>query len=174
MKLILGSDTELTLGRELILNGATDSNPSVTISKRDIRWTCNMNIVMPGGKWSNFPFQLPVDVDDQPDVPVGLILAQRRAVVRGHGDAVSVNKRRPNICVFVALVSRQYGCVVSDLLVPISGKDVEFIVENSNFGIRVMRINSDLKIRGEEIGKGCDIESVNGCVLEDETRFFGL
>lgn len=74
----------------------------------------------------------------------------------------------------MALVRWQYGCVVSDLLAPVSGKDVEFIVENSDFAVRVTRIDSDLEIRGEEIRNGCDIESVDSCVLEDETGFFGL
>lgn len=74
----------------------------------------------------------------------------------------------------MALVGWQYGCVVSDLLAPVSGKDVEFIVENSDFAVWVTRTDSDLEIRGEEIGNGCDIESVDGCILENETGFFGL
>lgn len=74
----------------------------------------------------------------------------------------------------MTLVGWQYGGVVSDLLAPVGGKDVEFIVVNSDFAVGISRIYSDLEIGGEEIGNGSDVKSIDGGVLEDEAGFLGL
>lgn len=74
----------------------------------------------------------------------------------------------------MTLVRREYGGVVRDLLAPVGGKDVEFIVIYSNFVVGISRIYSDLEVGGEEIGNGGDVKSIDGGVLEDEAGFFGL
>lgn len=49
--------------------------------------------------------------------------------------------------------------------------DVESIVENSNFIVRVTRGDRDLYVGREEIKGDRGVESVDGCILEDEMWF---
>lgn len=72
----------------------------------------------------------------------------------------------------MALISSGQRSAVGDLLVTISSIEVELIVVDTDFVIRITGRDGDLKAGGEEIGIG-DVEDVNGGVLEDELRFSG-
>lgn len=132
-----------------------------------------MNMIPPGDKPPNSPSNPSVDLNNQRYLTIGLILSQRRAVVRRHRDVGSVHKRRPDVVVFVALVHRLDGGEVSDLLVFVRREDVEFIVVNSDSVVGVMGGDGDLKVGGEE-DRGGDVEGVDGGVLESESGFSGL
>ncbi|KAL1821213.1 hypothetical protein ACET3Z_016082 [Daucus carota] len=172
---IQDSDTNFALGGELVLNGATDSDAAVTIiTKRDIRGTRHMNMIPTRSEGSNFPSHPSIHLDHQQYIPAGLILAQRHPVVRRHRDVGAVDKRRPDVGVFVALVGGEDGGEVSDLLAPVGGEDVELVVVDSDFAVGVSGVDGDLEVGGEEVGDGGDVEGVDGGVLEGEAGLFGL
>lgn len=60
------------------------------------------------------------------------------------------------------------------MLAPVCGENMELIVVNADFTIRVSRRDCELKIGSEKSGVGGDVEGVEGGVLEDEAGFFGL
>lgn len=72
----------------------------------------------------------------------------------------------------MALISSRQRSAVGDLLVTISSIEVELIVVDTDFVIRVTGRDGDLKSGGEEVGIG-HVEDVNGGVLEDELRLSG-
>lgn len=56
------------------------------------------------------------------------------------------------------------------MLAAVRGVNVEFVVVNSDFGVRISRGNGYLDVGGEE-ARGRDVEGVDGGVLEDEVWF---
>lgn len=133
-----------------------------------------MKMITPSNDGPNFPSHPSVNLDQHPYGPSLLVLAQRHAVVRRHRHVGPGNEGRPNVDVLVALVRRRYGGVVGDLLAPVGGVGVEFVVVDSDSSVGVSGGDGDLKVGGNEIGKGGEVEGVKGGVLEGKTRFFGL
>lgn len=130
-------------------------------------------MVPAGDEAANFPSHASVHLDHESDGTVGLVLRQGGAVVRSHRDVGAVNKGRPNVGVFVALVDGLDGGEVGDLLAVIDGVGVEIVVVDADFAIRVTGGNGDLKVGGEE-DRGGHVEGVDGGVLEGEPWFLGL
>jgi len=126
-----------------------------------------------GSEGSDLPSDPSIDLESQGNGPGSGIGAQSDAVVRSHRNIGAHDKRGPNVDIFVALVCGWYGCEICDLLAPIDGINIEFVIVNPNFVIRVSGGDGDLDGSGEE-GGGGDIEGVDGGVLEDETRLSGL
>ncbi|KAA8518468.1 hypothetical protein F0562_015942 [Nyssa sinensis] len=158
---------------QLVLNGATSVDAGVLVAERYNRRTSNVDTVLASCEASNFPSHPSIDLDYQHDGTGGLVLAEGDAVVRRHRHVRSGDEWRPNVDVFVALVSRWYGGVVCDLLVAVASVDVEFVVVDADLVVRVPRVDGDLDVGGEIIGGG-DVEGEDGGVLKDEAWFPGL
>lgn len=103
-------------------------------------------MVAAGDEGSDLPADSSVNFDDNKDVTVGLILAQSLEVKRRNRNVGAVNKRRPNVDLFVALVRRRDGGPVCDLLIPVGHVGVEAVVVNSDVVVWVSRRQRDLKI----------------------------
>ena len=121
-----------------ILNGAiTDKNTSSFVSKIDVSRTPNMYMILPCDQRPYFPPHAPIGAYHQPYEPTTLLISQRDGVVRSDRNSGSVNKRRPDVVFFVALIRRRDSCPESYLLVPVSSVDVETVVVDSDLGVRV-------------------------------------
>lgn len=127
-------------------------------------------MILAGNEGADFPSDPSINLEHQRDDPTRLILSQGHSIVRGHGDGVTVNVRRPNVDLLVALISGREGGLVSDLLAMVSGVKVKPVVVNTDSVIRVSGGNGDLEAWREDV-RVRDVEDVNGGVLEDEPRF---
>lgn len=137
--------------------------PQINISR-----TPHVEMVTTGDEGTDFPTNPTIDLDIDKDRTGGLVLLQCLGVVGSDRDVGSVDERRPDVDLLVALVCRRYGCTVRDLLVPVGGVDVEPVVVDADLVVRVPGRYGDLEIGGQEVGNG-GVEGVNGNVLEDET-----
>lgn len=133
-----------------------------------------MKVIASRNNGPNFPSHPSIDLNHQQYGPTLLVLTKCHAVVRGHRNINSGNKRRPYVNVLVALVCGWYGGVVGDLLVAVGGVSVELIVIYTDFGVGVTGGDGDLEVGGEEVGVRGEVEVVNSGVLEGKTGFFGL
>ncbi|KAJ4705382.1 hypothetical protein OWV82_022168, partial [Melia azedarach] len=167
------SHTNAATLRQLILNGVvSDSNSGLLIPKINKRTAPHVQMILPRNESPDFPSHPSINLEHQRYNPTGLILGQRNSIVRRHRHRVSVHIRRPDVYFLVALISSRQRSAVGDLLVTISSIEVELIVVDADFVIRVTGRDGDLKAGGEEVGIG-DVEDVNGGVLEDELRLSG-
>lgn len=102
-------------------------------------------MILAGNEGADFPSDPSINLEHQRDDPTRLILSQGQGIVRGHGDGVTVNVRRPNVDLLVALISGRKGGLVSDLLAMVSGVKVKLVVVNTDSVIRVSGGNCDLE-----------------------------
>lgn len=102
-------------------------------------------MILAGNEGADFPSDPSINLEHQRDDPTRLILSQGHSIVRGHGDGVTVNVRRPNVDLLVALISGREGGLVSDLLAMVSGVKVKLVVVNTDSVIRVSGGNCDLE-----------------------------
>lgn len=129
-------------------------------------------MVPAGDKRSDLPPHAAVNFNGDQNGAGGLILAERGGIVRRDRYGSSVNKRRPNVDLVVALISRRNLRPERDLLIVVGGVGIEFVVINADFVVGIAGGDCDLEIGGEEIGDG-GVEGVNGDVLEDESGLSG-
>lgn len=73
----------------------------------------------------------------------------------------------------MALIHLGYLRVIRDLLIMIRSVYMHAIIINSDFAIRVSSVYCGLD-RGREDVWGGYVEGKDSCVLENETRFFGV
>lgn len=159
---------------ELKLNGRSNKQSIIIlVPKLNKSWTPNMNMISSCSNSPNFPFDPPINLDHHSNRPGFLIFGKKGTIVGSNGDVGSVNKRRPNVRVFVALISIRDSCVICDLLAMVRGVNTEFIVVDADFVVRVSGPNGDLELGGEEVGRR-DVEVEDCGVLEHETGFMGL
>lgn len=133
-----------------------------------------MKMITSGDKGANFPSDPSINLDHQLDGTVSLVLGEGLAVKRSYGDVSPRYEGGPSVDGLVALVDRRNSGEVSDLLAPVGSVNVEFVVVNTNFVIRVSGRDRNLEVGGEEVWNGGDVEGVEGGVLDYEAGFFGL
>ncbi|KAF5473930.1 hypothetical protein F2P56_005877 [Juglans regia] len=114
----------------------------------------------------NFPSDPSVDLDVEQYCPIGLVLAEREGVVRSHRHGGSVDEGGPDVDLLVALVGGRDLAAEGDLLVAVTGVDVELVVVNTDLVIRIAGVKGDLEGGCEEVRRGGDVEGVDGSVLE--------
>lgn len=130
-------------------------------------------MVAAGDEGADLPLNAAVNFDGHFDAAVSLVLGEGEAVVGGDGDVVAVDKRRPDVDVFVALVDGVDDGVVGDLLVVVGAVDVELVVVDADLGVGVAGVDGDLDGGGDDVGGG-DVEGEDGGVLEDEAGLLRL
>jgi len=130
----------------------------------------DVEVVTAGDEGADLPADPAVGFDVDEDCTLSPVLAEAEEVEGRDGDVSAVDKRRPNINLFVALIGGRDGGAVGDLLAPVSDVGFEAVVVDSDVVVRVARDKRDLEVRCQEIGHG-GVEGVNGDVLESESRF---
>ncbi|CAI9783349.1 unnamed protein product [Fraxinus pennsylvanica] len=115
-----------------------------------------MEVVPAGDERPNFPLNTAVNLENHKDSSVRLVLVQGHTIIRRHRHVVTVNKRRPDVYVLVALIHRWYDCVVGNLLAVVGGVHVQFVVINADSGVGVAGVDGDLDGGGNDIGGGDD------------------
>ncbi|KAK8496811.1 hypothetical protein V6N13_126155 [Hibiscus sabdariffa] len=129
-------------------------------------------MVSPGDEGSNFPSHPSINLDHQENRPGCLFGSQAGGEFRGDGHRVAVDEGRPDVDLFVTLVGWREGCPKGDLLVIVSGVNVESVVVNADSVVGVPGGQGELEVGGEEVGGG-GVECVDGGVLEDEPGLAG-
>lgn len=159
---------------QLILNSRRpDGDPVTSAAKIYIGRTIDIQPVLAGDKRPHLPPDPAVDPDIHQHRSGDLVLVERHADVRRHRDGVSVQKRRPNGDVFVALVCGREESREGDLLVVVGGVDIDLVVVNADSAVGVARGEGDLEVGGEGVGGAGEVEGVDCGVLEDEMRLGG-
>ncbi|CAI9783350.1 unnamed protein product [Fraxinus pennsylvanica] len=115
-----------------------------------------MEVVPAGDEGPNFPLNTAVNLENHKDSSIRLVLVQGYTIIRRHRHVVTVNKRRPDVYVLVALIHRWYDCVVGNLLAVVGGVHVQFVVINADSGVAVAGVDGDLDCGGDDIGGGDD------------------
>lgn len=157
----------------LELDGVLSDDDSIAAgSKADERRAADVEVVAAGDEGADLPTNPTLGSDGDEDVTVTLVLAEAEEIERRDGDVGAINKRRPNIDLFMALICRRDGGSVRDLLAPVGHEGFEAIIVNTDAVVRVTRDERDLKIRSEEVRHG-GVEGVDGDVLEREGGFGG-
>ncbi|CAL5352544.1 unnamed protein product [Camellia sinensis] len=163
----------MTILHQLKLNSRTNRNTVIPVTKRYESRTIHIQMVLPGDESPYFKSHPSIHPDIDQHRSRHLILGERLRQERRHRDGVSVQKRRPNVLVLVALIGRGEESGESDLLASIACVDIELVVVDSDSIVGVAGGESDLEIGCEEIGGGGDVEGVDGGVEEDESGFGG-
>lgn len=141
--------------RELILNaGADDDSGGFAIAKRNKGGAGDVEVVAAGDEGADLPLNAAVNLNGHFDAAVSLVLGEGEAVVGGDGDVVAVDKRGPDVDVFVALVDGVDDGVVGDLLVVVGAVDVELVVVDADLGVGVAGVDGDLDGGGDDVGGG--------------------
>ena len=157
----------------LELDGVFSDDDSIAAgAKGDEGRAADVEVVATGDEGADLPTNPSVGSDGDEDITVTLVLAEAEEIERRDGDVGTINKRRPNIDLIVALVGRRDGGSVRDLLAPVDHVDFEAVVVNTDVVVRVARDERDLKIRSEEVRYG-GVEGVDRDVLEGEGGFGG-
>ncbi|KAK8540063.1 hypothetical protein V6N13_048836 [Hibiscus sabdariffa] len=161
------SSHELILNSVFSHHNAGAFSPEVNESRaRDVK------MISSGDESSNFPSHPSINLDHQENRPGSLLGSQAGGELRGDGNGVAGNEGRPNVDLFVTLVRWRDGGAEGDLLVIVSGVNVEAVVVDADPVVGVSRRKSELEVGGEEAGGG-GVESVDGGVLEDEPGLAG-
>lgn len=163
----------MAIHNQLILNRrGPDGDPITPAAGVYVGRAVDIQMVAAGDKRPDFPPDPAANSDVDHQRSGDLVLVERDAEVRRHRYGVSVQKRRPDGGVFVALVGRRQQRWEGYLLVVVGGVDVDSVVVNANPVVGVPGGEGDLDCGGEGVGGG-EVEGEDGGVLEDEMRLGG-
>ncbi|RDX61727.1 hypothetical protein CR513_60021, partial [Mucuna pruriens] len=150
-----------------------DSDGIAPISgEPNIRRTVDINMVASRDPSADLPLDPSVDLYVDQDDAGGLVLLQRGEHEGRDGDGVGEEEGRPDGEVAVALVGVGEGGGEGDLLAPVGGIDVEFVVVDADAGVGVVGGEGGLHGEGEGVGGGRgEVEGVDAGVFECEPGF---
>lgn len=156
---------------DLELHGVfADGDAVAAWAEGDEGGAADVEVVAAGDEGADLPADPAVSFDGDEDVTRRLVLAEAEEVEGRDGDVGAVDKRRPNVDLFVALIGGGDGGAEGHLLAPVSDVGFEAVVVDSDVVVRVARDERDLEIGCEKVGDG-GVEGVNGDVLESEGGF---
>lgn len=158
---------------DLELDGVFADDDAVAAgAEGDEGGAADVEVVAAGDEGADLPADPAVSSDGDEDGTRSLVLAEALEVEGCDGDVGAVDKGRPNVDLFVALIGGRDGGAEGDLLALVSDVGFEAVVVDSDVVVRVAGDERDLETGCQEVGDG-GVEGVNGDVLKSEGRFGG-